>query len=288
MKLLALAGPLHTRYDDLISKKERTMNETIQGLWIGERLSRLERLSVLSFLENGHCYHLYCYGKVGSIPDGVEIRDAAEVLPSSSIFVDQTGSFGSFADFFRYKLLLEKGGWWVDLDEVCLKAFTSDADYVFSSEFHQPYGPIKVNNGIMKVPKGCEMIRALWNICLGKDIRKIQFGDVGPGLMQEVVDQFKLGQFVKDPLAFCPVPPGGLVQMLTPSRVIKISARTYGVHLWGELWRRHRIPKDDLYGPSCFYEQLQSIYCCANSEIRARAQSDLIADPPTFLLSLEK
>jgi mannosyltransferase OCH1-like enzyme len=29
------------------------------------------------------------------------------------------GSYAGFADHFRYKLLLEKGGWWPDLDMPC-------------------------------------------------------------------------------------------------------------------------------------------------------------------------
>ena len=45
-------------------------NHVIQGLWIGSELSMLERLSIASFLDNGHDYHLYTYGDVRGIPDG--------------------------------------------------------------------------------------------------------------------------------------------------------------------------------------------------------------------------
>ena len=33
-------------------------NKVVQGLWIGDRLSVMERLSIASFLRNGHQYHL--------------------------------------------------------------------------------------------------------------------------------------------------------------------------------------------------------------------------------------
>ena len=33
----------------------------IQSLWIGGSLSNLEILSIKSFLQNGHTYHLYTY-----------------------------------------------------------------------------------------------------------------------------------------------------------------------------------------------------------------------------------
>lgn len=35
---------------------------------------------------------------------------------------------------FRYKLILERGGWWVDLDTVCLRPFDLDLEHVFASE----------------------------------------------------------------------------------------------------------------------------------------------------------
>ena len=38
--------------------------DIIQGLWIGETLSTMEYLSIKSFLDNGHEYHLYTYGEV--------------------------------------------------------------------------------------------------------------------------------------------------------------------------------------------------------------------------------
>ena len=35
------------------------MSNIIQSLWIGTELSNLERLSIKSFIDNGHTYHLY-------------------------------------------------------------------------------------------------------------------------------------------------------------------------------------------------------------------------------------
>ena len=33
------------------------------------------------------------------------------------------GSYAGFANFFRYELLRKRGGWWVDLDTICLRPF---------------------------------------------------------------------------------------------------------------------------------------------------------------------
>src|SRR4051812_6131780 len=91
----------------------------IQSLWIGARLSTMERLSIASFLHHGHDYHLFTYGPVEGIPPGTVVQDACEILTESRIFQYRDhASYAGFANFFRYKLLLERGGWWVDTDAV--------------------------------------------------------------------------------------------------------------------------------------------------------------------------
>src|SRR5438105_1989553 len=89
--------------------------EVIQGLWVGERLSVMERLSIASFLHHGHAYHLYTYGPVAGLPAGAVRQDARAILPESMIFQYRDhASYAGFSNYFRYKLLLERGGWWVD------------------------------------------------------------------------------------------------------------------------------------------------------------------------------
>ena len=107
----------------------------IQGLWIGPRLSVMERLSIASFLHHGHDYRLYTYGPVEGLPAGAVLEDARSILPESMIFqYREHASFAGFSNYFRYKLLLERGGWWVDTDTVCLRPFDFDEPYVFGSQ----------------------------------------------------------------------------------------------------------------------------------------------------------
>src|ERR1043166_3453429 len=111
------------------------MNEVIQGLWIGPELSVMEQLSIASFLQNGHEYHLYVYDAVKNVPPRAVIRNANEILPTPRVFqYKHQASCAGFANFLRYKLLLERGGWWVDTDVVCLKPFDFADEYVFASE----------------------------------------------------------------------------------------------------------------------------------------------------------
>src|SRR5690242_16686954 len=125
----------------------------VQSLWIGPRLSTMEQLVIRSFLANGHSFHLYTYDAVQGIPEGATVLDASRILPASRIFrCSESGSLAGFSNFLRYKLLLENGGWWVDMDSVCLRPFTFDTDYVVSSEMVSSTTVIDI--AALKVPPG--------------------------------------------------------------------------------------------------------------------------------------
>jgi hypothetical protein len=57
----------------------------IHSLWIGERLSWIELVSLHSRLEHGHRVTLWCYDPIEGVPNGVPIADAATILPKTSI-----------------------------------------------------------------------------------------------------------------------------------------------------------------------------------------------------------
>src|SRR5688500_5218364 len=98
-------------------------------LWVGGRLSKLERLSIASFLAHGHTVRLFAYEPIDGAPAGTEVVDAREVMPERYVFRDpkgfNEGSFGGFSDGFRYKLLLDHGGLYCDADVVCLGSMES-------------------------------------------------------------------------------------------------------------------------------------------------------------------
>ena len=91
----------------------------VSSLWIGDSLSPLERACVQSFLNRGYTFRLYCYQPIRDVPQGCELLDAATVLPEASIIRyargPGKGSPALFANMFRYKLLHDIGGWWVDM-----------------------------------------------------------------------------------------------------------------------------------------------------------------------------
>ncbi len=235
------------------------MSDLIQSLWIGSELSIMEHLSIRSYLAHGHDYHLYVYSAVNNIPEGTILRDGNEILPSSMIFkYKDYDSYSGFSNFFRYKLLLERGGWWVDTDTICLKPFDFEEAYVFSSEWDN--GKDVVTSGTIKAHGASEVMAYVWNVCRAKKTEELFWSETGPKLMAEAVRRYALEKYVKSHDVFCPLGYEEWYKVLRPDLVWAFSERTYAIHLWNEMWRREGQDKNGRYHPTCLFEQFKRNY----------------------------
>ena len=235
------------------------MNHIIQGLWIGNELSVMEQLSLASFLKHGHEYHLYVYEEVKNVPPGTTVKDGNEILPASDIFQYQgRPSYAGFANFFRYKLLLERGGWWADMDTVCLKPFDFSDEYVFSSEMYK--GLEVVNCGVVKAPPGSEAMRWAWEVCQTKNSKQLVWGETGPKLIAEAVRKFSLEKYTRPAAVFCPLAFFEWQKVIEPGPSPAWADSAYAIHLLNDKWRAAEQDKNAKYSEDCFYEQLKRRY----------------------------
>lgn len=231
----------------------------IQTLWIGSRLSTMEQLSIASFLHHGCDVHLYVYERPEGIPNGTTVCEAGEILPQSSIFTyTQNGSYAGFANFFRYKLLLERGGWWVDTDLVCTRAFDFDVPYVFSSEAVN--GVTVPNVGALKVPPRSAVMQYAWDYCRQSDAATLRWGQTGPALIRAAIDAQDLHHYVQPPHVFCPIGYSAWRSMIDTAHDGALPQESRAVHLWNEMWRRAGVSKDGDFPTSCLYETLKRRY----------------------------
>jgi len=185
-------------------------NEIIQGLWIGKSLSLMERLSLNSFLARGHAVHLYAFATMRDVPEGVVVKDANKMVPKETIFKYKRkvgkGSYAGFSNLFRYKLLLDKGGIWSDLDVVCLKQLDFGNEYVFATE-HNVNGGTKICAAIIKAPAGCELMEACYREARQMDPGSLRWNQMGSDLLGAKVDSFGLRPYLASPVTL-----GGLAQ----------------------------------------------------------------------------
>lgn len=240
-------------------------NKIVQGLWIGEKLSLNEVLCIMSFIKNGHEFHLYTYGNVENIPKECIVKNGNDILPESEIFYysEQQSLSGQkrptgFSNMFRYKMLYDNGGYWVDMDMICIRHLNFPEAYVFSSESTFSRNQT-INAGIIKCPKGCEFAKYCYEICKMKDKTKIRWGEIGPKLVEEGVNKFKLQQYVKHWSYFCPIGYDKINDIISPSK-IQIEKDWHCLHLWNEFWVKNNWDKNKIYYGSLF-GKLVNRYC---------------------------
>jgi hypothetical protein len=229
----------------------------IRGLWVGAGLSSLEELSIRSFLAHGHEYHLYSYTPLAHVPEGTVLRDAREILPEEIVFRHhEAGSLGPFSDVFRYELLRREGGWWVDLDVVCLRPFPEPEQYMIASLL-RPNGRIVPSGAVLYAGAGSPLSEMLCERVYEKDWNEIEYTEIGPDLVSSVVAELGMQQFVAPWKTFCPIVVGRWWDTFLPGRAPHFGPQTLAVHMWHEMWRHARLDTDEDYGPNSLYNILR-------------------------------
>ena len=245
----------------------------VQGLWVGRSLSVMERLSIASFLQHGHPYHLYVYDDPGPVPAGAVLRDAAEILSADRIFTYRRHrTYSGFSNLFRYRLLFGRGGCWADTDLVCLRPVTAAADLLFAGQrVHFPRrlwrGAVQATNCFIKAPAAAPVMGHCHHTADGLDPQRLRWGQTGPDLVRAAVRRFGLGFAVLPATAFCPVN-WWRWQLSVDAGFGRRWRRAmahgeempFGIHLWHEMWRRSQTDPDRRQAPDCIYEQLKARY----------------------------
>jgi len=237
------------------------VNDPVQSLWIGSTLSNLERLSIQSFLDHGHQYHLYAYRELADLPAGAILKDANEILSASLIFqYNDRKTYAAFSNVFRYKLLLERGGIWADTDVVGLRPFDLADEHVFASELVQRRDgagfDVIVSTCVIKAPIGSPVMARALEAGLSKDWSTVRWGELGPRLFAPVVAGQGLQCFVQPPAVFCSIGPLEWRRLIDPQPP-PLPSEAYALHFWNEMWRRAGQDKGAEYPSSCLYESLK-------------------------------
>ena len=222
-------------------------NKIVNGLWIGSRLSKIELLTIKSFIDNGHEFHLWAYEPIETrLPEGVIVEDANEIVEASKIFRYKyandfghgKGSVSGFSDIFRYKLLYERGGWWTDMDVTCLHPLNIELPYFFRSH-HELF----LVGNIMKAPKGSELM----GLCYEEACETIDENNKDwhkpIEILNKYVDELDLNQYV-----FCGYSNEDKwdEMKLYAKGKVEIPGKYLILHWMNEEWRSRKMDKDDI------------------------------------------
>ena len=218
-----------------------------QSFWFGETLSPYEKTCLRSFVDHGHSFHLYSYSKDLEVPSGVRWLDANQIIRSSEYFTYNSGSgrgsHAAFSNLFRYKLLAEQGGWWVDTDVICLTSDVPDCEQFFAFQSDEI-----INGAVLLFQPKDPLISA----CYAESSRirdKATWGQIGPFLMTRMVKQFNRSEEAMDKMLCYPVHYREALDLLDPSKTSSLQEQVRHssfLHLWNEMFRRANIVKSML------------------------------------------
>jgi mannosyltransferase OCH1-like enzyme len=221
--------------------------EEVRAFWTGPRLSPYEELSLLSFVATGARVLLYSNDVTLRVPDGVELVDVNELLPQqthSFAYEDGDQCLTPHSDLFRYVAVERFGGWYFDLDIVCIQDRLPDTKVYLARESDH-----LVNAAVTKFPAQSPILTAavdeahrLWPEAGGLTI--------GPELFTRLVDEYALDHLVRPRSSAYEIGTTEILSVFDPDARKQLEERVAQsdfVHLWNEIWRRLRIPKS--YGP---------------------------------------
>jgi hypothetical protein len=221
-----------------------SITHVFQSFWYGESLSPYEKMCMRSFLDHGHSFCLYSYSQQIEIPPRIQLRNAAEILDQGEYFTYKSGpgagSHAAFSNLFRYKLLAERGGWWVDTDVVCLSGDVPHFDQFFANQTDE-----LVNGAVLFFKAGdplmLDCLDEAWRIgdCAS-------WGDIGPRLItRKAKEHGRIGSSQSRATCY-PIHFTEALDLLRPSEADSISERTresFFLHLWNEVLRRVNVSK---------------------------------------------
>lgn len=262
------------------SKITNVPNDPIYFFWIGSSPTLLNVLSLKSYLYHGHHPVLYLYRDFENIPAGVEVRDANEIVPYSDF--EKLGSFREyrrklfskkdaainnekeldqachvfFSNYFRNQIIYKHGGWWSDLDIICLRHYDFEDPYVFAGQSHS--GIPSINNCIFKCPPQDftmqELIRQQKE-ALESEVTNIPY--FGVVLFSELIHStLKMTQFVQPYHVFQPIKYEHLNDVLKDT---PIPDSSYAIHLFTNTFIWHHNPNGE-FEPNSLLERLKKRY----------------------------
>lgn len=191
------------------------ISDTIFSLWVQDDedapLPPIQTLSLLSAVRQGYNIELYTNlrGLGEELNPYLKTKQIKILNPFSILNINEDTKILPYSDLFRYKVLLEKGGTWFDLDMIFLNRLNDSEDTIISSEHTFQSGGLKSkkkytpNIGIVRLSKNNKFLKEV--------IDKIEVGFKTKFKITQNMEVFKkcLKKYdykISDPNLYCPVP----------------------------------------------------------------------------------
>lgn len=229
-------------------------SQEVRAFWTGPSLSLYEQLSLRSFVASGARVQLFSYDDDLVVPDGVELVNANEILPGPVYAFRHAAGDKSLAlhsDLFRYVAVEKYGGWYVDVDIVFIGKKLPESPLYIARETEKV-----INGAVMKFPAhapplkwALEEARRLLPETAASSSHEARVL-IGPTLVTRLLREFSLEHEVRPRSSAYEIGYDEIPAMFDPASCERLKERVADsdfTHLWNEVWRWIRIPKN--YGP---------------------------------------
>jgi Glycosyltransferase sugar-binding region containing DXD motif len=131
------------------------------------------------------------------VPEGVRLEDAGKIVPQQEIFyfwneITQTRDIAPFADYFRLKLLYELGGWYCDVDTVCLSSELPVGPRVWASQCPELKERDSTNNDLLFFEKKDPVVQVMLQRCRDTIPQLKRREALGPALLTSTLQEMGL------------------------------------------------------------------------------------------------
>jgi len=235
----------------------------LNTLWIGKELGPVHTACLRSMMRQGHEVVLHSYGAPHDLPAGVKLFDANKLMSESEIFRHkETGSLTLASDRYRYRILREGMGPYVDCDVYFLKPLP-DREYILGWQTD-----VEINNAVLGAPYDSDLVKGLlsasndqyfippWinnkkqaklrlrkKVGFPKHVSEQPWGTIGPILLTHLVNELGLNSSVQDSDIFYPLSWDQLNLLYVDGLTIYdlSTPRTVGVHLYNSALKMENI-----------------------------------------------
>ena len=209
------------------------------------------------------------------MPEGIEIADAAAIVPPARVVRHRGGSPSLFSNLFRYELQRRGLGTWIDSDVYLLAPLDGRSDYLLGYE-----APGIINGAVLRLPPDSPILPPLialfeerqvppwlpWRARLAARLRlalrgrsglpDMPWGSAGPKALSWLAPRHGLADRVLPSEVLYPVPWQQAEWILDPAAALpdKVAPRTVAIHLWNE---RIKPLKECPAPPGSFLARLQ-------------------------------
>ena len=156
-----------------------------------------------------------------------------------------------FSDIFRYALLYEHGGLWMDTDVVLLRPFPFHGDHFLNLQWRGGHQGHFICGNVMYAKPYSRHMRNLYEMAVERFFASSSktFGDIGPRLLSDYVASeagAELKEHLFSPVFFNPIDWAELDRFNQPLRELADylnDERMFGIHLWNA--RTNALSRDE-------------------------------------------